>query len=64
MPSFYECLDPQGKIIWKALMQAFECKSDPETKHYPVQVHNDFEDLGEVERQMQIIPGFDRSEDG
>ena len=60
--TFYESLTPESKVIWKALMQAFDCK-DPYPHHYPVSVQSDLEDLDEIEKIMSVVPGFDRGEE-
>jgi len=62
MPNFFQCMDTVSQTIWIKLMTKHGCKFDPPRQH-PVNLEAKFEDIDDIERQMTIIPGFDRSDE-
>jgi hypothetical protein len=55
-------MDTVSQTIWIKLMTKHGCKFDPPRQH-PVNLEAKFEDIDDIERQMTIIPGFDRSDE-
>jgi hypothetical protein len=59
---FYECLTPDSKVIWNAIMDAFDCTMYID-KQLPIEARGVLENISEIESLMTVVPGFDRSDE-
>ena len=62
MPNFFQCMDYDNQSLWIDLMSEYGCKFNP-PRQKPINLEVNFEPKEDVEKLMQIIPGFDRGED-